>query len=365
MINQETPFKFIANCIPVKGANRSVICDLHRKDIKLIPNDLFDLIKKHEGKRIEDIKKYYLNKYDDVIDEYFRFLIQNEFIFFTEVVELFPKMSLKWDDPNEITNAIIDLNEGSKYSFYKVIEDLNNIGCKHIEIRFFKSTNFDELQKIVEFLNQLESSIISVDFTLPYQKDFNEKKIKAFITEFPRIFSFKIYGSSENIFLDLFDEQKGYVIYSEKLMGNMTSCGVIDASLFSINIKSFTESLNHNSCLNRKISIDADGNIKNCPSMQKNFGNIKDTTLQEALGHKGFKKYWNTTKDQIEVCKDCEFRYVCTDCRAYIENPEDDYSKPLKCGYSPYTNKWEEWSTNPLKQKAIEYYGMKDLKKND
>lgn len=91
------------------------------------------------------------------------------------------------------------------------------------------------------------------------------------------------------------------------------------------------------------------------------IGNIKDTTLQEALDHPDFRKYWNITKDQIAVCKDCEFRYICTDCRAYIENPEDIYSKPLKCGYNPYTSEWEEWSTNPLKQTAIDFYAMREV----
>ena len=59
---------------------------------------------------------------------------------------------------------------------------------------------------------------------------------------------------------------------------------------------------------------------------------------------------------KIHVCKDCEFRYICTDCRAYIEDPNDILSKPLKCGYNPYTAEWSEWSRNPLKQKAIEQY---------
>ena len=103
--------------------------------------------------------------------------------------------------------------------------------------------------------------------------------------------------------------------------------------------------------------------------MPQSFGNIKDTTLEEALNHPEFKKYWNITKDQIEVCKDCEFRHICTDCRAYTERThfqEDiDLSKPLKCGYNPYTNEWAEWSTNPLKQKAIAYYGMQELVKKD
>lgn len=97
--------------------------------------------------------------------------------------------------------------------------------------------------------------------------------------------------------------------------------------------------------------------------MPQTFGNIKDTTLEEALRQKDFKRYWNLTKDHIEVCKDCEFRYICIDCRAFTEQTNFDenrldVSKPLKCGYNPYTAEWEEWSTNPLKQKAILYYGM-------
>ena len=104
--------------------------------------------------------------------------------------------------------------------------------------------------------------------------------------------------------------------------------------------------------------------------MPQIFGNIKNTSLEEALGQPDFKKYWNLTKDHIEVCKDCEFRYICTDCRAYTERTHTrseglDISKPLKCGYNPYTGEWEEWSTNPLKEKAIKHYGMEVLVKRN
>jgi len=46
------------------------------------------------------------------------------------------------------------------------------------------------------------------------------------------------------------------------------------------------------------------------------------------------------TKDQVAVCRDCEFRYVCTDCRAYTQDADDPYSKPAKCTYDPYTATW-------------------------
>ncbi len=142
---------------------------------------------------------------------------------------------------------------------------------------------------------------------------------------------------------------------------NHRFCGNIEPNNFILNNQSLSEARKHNSCLYRKITIDTEGNIKNCPSMQESFGNIRDTTLAEAIEKPGFKKYWDINKDKIHVCRDCEFRYICTDCRAYVEDPEDILSKPLKCGYNPYTGEWSEWSTNPLKQKAIDFYGMREI----
>jgi len=95
--------------------------------------------------------------------------------------------------------------------------------------------------------------------------------------------------------------------------------------------------------------------------MSETYGNIADTSIFTALNNANFKKYWNISKSKISVCKDCEFRYVCTDCRAYLENPNNNFSKPLKCGYDPYTNEWSSWSSNPLKEKAIEFYQMQEI----
>ena len=72
--------------------------------------------------------------------------------------------------------------------------------------------------------------------------------------------------------------------------------------------------------------------------MDKSFGNIRTDKLIDILNIKAFKKVWNINKDKIEVCRDCEFRYICTDCRAIRENKSDIYSKPLNCSYNPYTN---------------------------
>lgn len=123
------------------------------------------------------------------------------------------------------------------------------------------------------------------------------------------------------------------------------NCGGINLRTLYNSLDSFEnhlEQLTHNGCLNKKISIDANGEIKNCPQMQQSYGNIISTKLSDILSNKDFLSKWGISKDLINTCKDCEFRYNCSDCRAYTEAESDSehFSKPLKCGYDPYKAEW-------------------------
>jgi len=112
--------------------------------------------------------------------------------------------------------------------------------------------------------------------------------------------------------------------------------------------------------MNRKISIDQDGFVKNCPSMQASFGHHKTVSLIEVVKNDVFKEMWYLHKDKIKKCQDCEFRYACTDCRAYVEDPHDRLSKPLKCGYDPYKGTWAQWQSQPEKDWVIKYYACEE-----
>ena len=113
-------FKLVQNCIPVRGAQQSLICDLHRKTYHPIPNDLYGILTEHEGKTVQKIKSIYNNKYDVIIDDYFEFLLEKEYIFFTTTPDWFPKMELQFHYPFEISNAIIDRNKNSTYDLCEV-----------------------------------------------------------------------------------------------------------------------------------------------------------------------------------------------------------------------------------------------------
>lgn len=346
-------------CRLVKGAKYGLIVDIQRELYKRIPNQIVELLENSLGKTISEVQKKYNNKYDSIIEENLNILVEEEFMFLTSVPDFFPPMNMVWKEPSTLTNSIVDIDPQLLFNFENIWKQLSELGCEHIQIRSFELIDLGELEKIINLIGN--KRIISVELIIPIDASYTKQSYIDFIYRQPRVSSLILHSASKSELMFRPPQGIGHIYSVEAQIKSSNHCGNIGTEFFVINMKGYTESLAHNSCLNRKISIDTNGDIKNCPSMQDSFGNIENTTLKEAIELPGFKKYWNINKDEIHVCKECEFRYICTDCRAFVEDPNDIYSKPLKCGYNPYNGKWDEWSKNPLKEKAIEFYGIKVL----
>jgi SPASM domain peptide maturase of grasp-with-spasm system len=324
-----------------------------------------DILRQTEkNKSILEIKTLYGNDFDNGIDQYFDYLYKRELGFYTNEPRKFPKINNEFIVPSNITNCIIDYSELLVSEYDKVIESLDMLGCQSIQIRVFDIIDYTIFYN---FLSKFKNSrIYSIEIILPNKnqgKGKNEiinelKKIQHIVG---RIDSVIFYGNRIMTKNNFKVEESITFIDTDCKITSEKNCGNCAAKYFSPNINFYNESLKYNTCLNKKVSINESGEIKNCPSLKKVFGNIKENKIEQILQVKDFKALWKINKDKVSVCKDCEYRNICTDCRAYIEDPNDIYSKPLKCGYDPYTNEWEDWSTNPLKQKAIEHYGMQDL----
>jgi len=76
--------------------------------------------------------------------------------------------------------------------------------------------------------------------------------------------------------------------------------------------------------------------------MGTSFGDANQESFHDVIQNEEFKVKTSINKDQIAICQDCEFRYICTDCRAYLLDQDNPLSKPLKCAYDPYTGVWKE-----------------------
>ncbi len=334
-------YKLFACCIPVKGYRRSIIVDTQRMNYFIIPNGLYEILINNECYSPEKIKKELEFKYNKVINEYFEFLLNNDLIFSCaiEQINCFPKLSLKWDAPHHIINAIIDVNEKSQHDYNSIFNQLSNLLCKHIEIRFFNKVTLSFISEILLYSDY--KSFQSIDIILPYSIDLSIVELNKVLDKYSRLTNIVIFNSPDITEIKNEGEDKGQVLFIKNKIVDCTSCGEINPSSFTMNLDFFCEVQTFNSCLNRKISIDVTGQIKNCPSMAQSFGNIKNTSLENVVNNKEFKCFRNIKKDDIEVCKDCEYRYICSDCRVYVRGHKDVFSQPAKCKYNPYIAKWE------------------------
>lgn len=334
-----TNFKLFQCCIPTIGFGRTLLLDLQRCNIQMIPNELFNLMNKAKGDYSRLLKSGGPDNLK-IIKEYMDFLIKNEYIFTFDKTEesLFPSMTLNYYSPHDIENAVITFSDFFHINDY--IHQLDQLRCLAIFVDLTKiDCGKNNLVNILESFNT--SSIRHIQIAVNYHK-FLSSDIQYIINQYLKIDSLIIIFENEcsdELIKDFADIDK--VVCCKSQCYKMSNCGIRTQFQFILNLPFFTEAQCHNTCLNRKVCIDANGDIKNCPAMAKSYGNIKDTTLEEAINKPGFKDLWFINKDKIDVCKDCEFRYMCTDCRAFIKDPENIYSQPAKCTYNPYICLWE------------------------
>jgi SPASM domain peptide maturase of grasp-with-spasm system len=352
-------FNLYPNCIITGGPVNSLIVDYKKETFFKIPAFLHEIIDQLCNSNINDLISTFTREPDvqEKVIELKNWLISNNLGMMCTKSNIFAQLqnNFKFESTSNAIIEIGDLHFAALKRLEGVFNDLHLLQCQAVQLIF---RNTHELKLISEFLKIFDKIIFeSVEIIIKLDNEPSVEDIELLISQNLFLKKIFIFGCKEQrtIKLTKFD---AVAIFSKEMNYSAKSCGSICNEYFSTNIMTYFESKKHNSCLNQKIAIDKDGNIKNCLSLKENFGNIDNSSLPKVISNDNFRKYWNISKDDINVCKNCEFRYVCTDCRAFVEDPENILSKPLKCGYDPNTGHWDLWSENPLKQKVIKYYGL-------
>jgi radical SAM protein with 4Fe4S-binding SPASM domain len=101
------------------------------------------------------------------------------------------------------------------------------------------------------------------------------------------------------------------------------------------------------SCLLGKVAVTELGDVLPCIfTRNHSAGNVLvSRALAPILRSQAVRQIWGATKDQVMVCRDCEYRYVCFDCRPLSEaaaaGRADYLHAPFpRCTYNPYTGEW-------------------------
>ncbi len=311
--------KFHAQTPVIKGYNRSCIYDLARGDHNFISNSVVDTLHALENEHRSVIEQ--VLSYEEL--QWLNYLEENEYCFYIprQFIDCFPKIVFESQVPSIITNAIIDYDFQHHNNILN-LKNLENINCKNLVIRILNCDDLDEL-----FL-RIKTNITNLTFhsielviinTIINNRDF--KKFKAKVLR------------ETDLIIDV-NRVNNRTLKEDRFF----------RPNFIIDIQVFTEALTHNTYFNRKLYIDIQGYLKNGIEVSKPLANINShentfAILNTVRGSK-IKKLWNANKDKIDVCRDCEFRYMCIDNR--VPQPKDNgyfyYEK--ECSYNPYISKW-------------------------
>lgn len=99
----------------------------------------------------------------------------------------------------------------------------------------------------------------------------------------------------------------------------------------------FEKNKSFNPCLANQVAFTVAGDIKPCLWFAKSMGNVLKDDFVSVIRKNINEQYWQLSKDKIETCKECEFRYGCHDCRVAADGGINEKGKPSFCNYDPYS----------------------------
>lgn len=331
------PFHLFASCVPVRGAIRSIIYDLQRNDFQYIPNIIFEILTEHTDTTFNDL----LQKIDnellsaDLLNTYLNFLLENEFIFFSKLPhKYFPNYDITCESPYGITCFIVDFNNIDSIKINKIKKELISIKPQCLILRFFEL----EITAVHEIFLMFEDiPCRTIHLYIDNNNFENTFLINNFFNLNNRLSIFIKFNSNDN---KTYQSDQGLIIDTTLNLSTEKS-EINNISDFNVNLELFMESKLYNNFFYKRLFIDKTGEVHRFENDDIKFGNVSTVSLKNIISSKNFKEFWNITKDSIEICNCCEYRYMCVDNRKPISKGLSGLWKlEDSCNYNPLTAKW-------------------------
>ncbi|WP_306354069.1 grasp-with-spasm system SPASM domain peptide maturase [Flavobacterium sp. '19STA2R22 D10 B1'] len=329
---KEKKVKLFECCIPTKGVKRGVILDLQREEIYIFPNSIIDILQEYSEKCMITFFEDF-NDEKETFKKYAHYLLKHELIFTCSDEHVFQKIEMDFNVPFYVDIITLEISNLQLFKKRFIHEQLENSGCKSL-ILILEN---DIVEYVVEVLVLLNKSKIQNIFLFILYNENLSSTINDLLRPYGRLCEIVFYNAPFTKGRD--DVCSPRIIQIENCFTEILNKKIESKNDFIINTLAYVESLTCNLFLNRRVYIDNEGNVK-YNNLGNSFGNIKFKNLELIISQSDFLEIWSVTKDQIEICRDCEFRYICPDRRIPEKKNDTLYFHKTKCAYNPYTNEW-------------------------
>lgn len=207
--------------------------------------------------------------------------------------------------------------------------------CAEVHDRITKvKGSFDLLMKNMSYL--LEHGVnVYLAIVIMKENEMYLDEIQKFVKELP------VSGYKMDVIRDVLGGTQNQHMPTQKK--------IIDYSFrtcpkFQTSKEKFDLAHQRNTCWYGKIAISDDGNVMPCVFARNvSYGNVMELTIRKILQQDMLKKCWGLIYDDIDGCKECEFRYACKDCRPVAYAKTGCLTeKNSKCLYNPLEGVWDE-----------------------
>lgn len=330
-------FRFFASCRIVAGQHSSAIYDLDRSVIYDLPNAFLDILREATSTPVGQLPEVYGETRYPQIKQFMDKFVEKEIAFYTTEPERFPDIDLSWEMPRHITNAILELDDTDSYSFSAVIAQLNELSCQAIQIRLLRCFSTAQITEVI--LKALSGTQISYCEIMAPAGETDATQWVSLMDLQPRLRRVFVYAATADAILYNDNDRFGRKVVAFKKDIRQETREKIRPERFSPNIISFTEAQSHNLGLNRKVAIDSNGNIRNYISHARSFGHANEQKLETVINLPAFREKWLLSNDQIEDCKNCQYRYACVS-NSDIRQENNKYYKTDMCTFNQQENTW-------------------------
>jgi len=239
--------------------------------------------------------------------------------------------------PSHFSSAVIFVSQLYPSYLDCLFKQLEVSNCHDIALVF---ENYFDSQLLRKNISTSGFENIEIYINKNYLKDLDEI-IQIWESE-PRINNIFIFNFSHDTII-VKDDLTGCSIIGVSQPFNVAQNYISNSEhYFQVTIDIYMEALRHNLFYNKKIFIDGEGTIYNDVNLTKEFGNITQINDLKALSENAdFTWHWHIPKTEIDICKHCEFRYLCLDSRVPIKRESGGYYHELECNYNPFICKWK------------------------
>ena len=323
------------SCQVTRGYSRSIIVDTHKGSYKFIPNALQHMLSRCNGCTVDEITQIFGAENSEAIEQYIEFLVENNFVFITTKPVAFSYDTYRFEHCGGLYDAQIEFDGRIPF---ELIDELSRVCCQFVHVFASPEASFDSLLELLNVLNT--KRINAIYLTLPYTPYFALRTDELWATTV-KLLQVIVIGAPQTSAQQRGPNGYQHLYMLDSSQSQCLCCGGVWPRFFAPNAQMIAVTQCYNNCLFGKLYFGLDGIIKPCRYSKLKLGDVLNDGIEKVLKSSKYSDLCGITKDQVDVCRDCEFRRICPDCRVFTRQPERPTAHPARCTYNSNLARWQ------------------------